>query len=378
VTVDLLESLVDRLAETRAWIAHPTVQGQLRPPVLFSRELFAEIGALARDQGGREVVHRHSDRTVPLPVARAEIVSDIDVPADYRMLLEGSVSNGNDRENDLDLARVAAIDGLIVDMDGVLWHSDTPLAGLQEFFQFLRSASIRFILATNNSSLMPEQYSGKLARFGVEVPCDQILTSAQATSAYVAAESSPGTRVYVIGGDGIRSALQSDGLVLADTDVEWVVVGWDRELTWRKLETASLLIHHGARFVGTNPDRSYPTERGPAPGNGAQLAAIEATTGVSPIVVGKPEPWLYEQAVARLGSSPATTAVVGDRLETDIAGGIRAGLTTILVLSGIAGRNDAAKSPWQPDVVLHDIRELVAVWRAALAESGSMAARAGH
>jgi 4-nitrophenyl phosphatase len=323
-------------------------------------------------------VHRHSNRTVSLPLARAEIVSDIDVPDDYRMLLERNASRGNDCESDLDLARLAAIDGLIVDMDGVLWHSDTPLPGLREFFEFLRGASIRFMLATNNSSLMPEQYSGKLARFGVEVACDRVLTSAQATSAYVASASSPGTRVYVIGGDGIRSALQADGLVLADTDVEWVVVGWDRELTWRKLETASLLIHRGARFVGTNPDRSYPTERGPAPGNGAQLAAIEATTGVSPIVVGKPEPWLYEQAVARLGSSPATTAVVGDRLETDIAGGIRAGLSTILLLSGIASRNDAARSPWRPDIVLHDIRELVAVWRAVLDGSGSMAARPGR
>jgi 4-nitrophenyl phosphatase len=209
---------------------------------------------------------------------------------------------------------------------------------------------------------MPTQYSGKLARFGVRIPPEQVLTSSLATAAYVAAEFGPSARVFVIGGDGIRHALEAEGLVLADRDVACVVVGWDQRLTWKKLETASLLIHHGAAFVGTNPDNSYPTAAGPAPGNGAQLAAIQAATKVSPVVVGKPEPWLFEEAIRRMHATPDTTAVVGDRIETDIEGARRAGASAILLLSGIASRADAAASATRPHLMLDDIRELVAVW----------------
>jgi 4-nitrophenyl phosphatase len=251
-------------------------------------------------------------------------------------------------------------------MDGVLWHGDTPLPGLADFFKFLRANDIRFMLATNNSSLMPTQYSDKLARFGVQIPPEQVLTSSLATAAYVSGVCKRSASVYVIGGDGIRNALENEDLILSEHAAECVVVGWDRRLTWGKLRTASLLIHRGAQFVGTNPDNSYPTEEGPAPGNGAQLAAIQATTGVAPVVVGKPEPWLFLEAMRRMGATPHTTATVGDRIETDIEGGRRAGVLTILLLSGIARRDDVSSSPTRPDMVLDDIRELEAVWRDAL------------
>jgi 4-nitrophenyl phosphatase len=190
-----------------------------------------------------------------------------------------------------------------------------------------------------------------------------VLTSAQAAAAYLAGFAPPGTHVYAIGDEGVRRALEQHGFVLTDAEAVYVVVGWDRQLTWVKLATAALLIHAGAGFIGTNPDTNYPTERGPVPGNGAQLAALETTTGVVPIVVGKPEPRMYEDALRRMGAHPGTTAVVGDRLDTDIAGGIRAGLTTVLVLSGVATEADLATSPVKPDLVCADIGELMRMWR---------------
>jgi 4-nitrophenyl phosphatase len=150
--------------------------------------------------------------------------------------------------------------------------------------------------------------------------------------------------------------------VLSEDGAAYVVVGWNIDLVWDELATASLLIHKGAGFIGTNPDVSYPTERGPVPGNGAQLAAIEATTGVAPVVTGKPEPQMYEEAMRRMGASPGTTAVVGDRLDTDLAGGVRLGLTTVLVLSGIATEADVTNSSLKPDVVCADIGELMQIW----------------
>jgi 4-nitrophenyl phosphatase len=243
------------------------------------------------------------------------------------------------------------------------------MPGLQEFFAFLRRRHIDFVLATNNSSKTPDEYVVKLARFGVEITSESILTSSQATAAYLATIAPPGTRVYAIGKAGVRQALEKQRFVLTNTEddangegAEYVVVGWDQDLSWRQLATASLLIHHGAGFIGTNPDTSFPTERGPVPGNGAQLAALQAATGIPPLVLGKPEPGMFEEAVRRMGARPETTAIVGDRLNTDIAGGIRAGITTILVLSGIASQISLATSPVCPDLVYADISKLVQAW----------------
>jgi 4-nitrophenyl phosphatase len=154
--------------------------------------------------------------------------------------------------------------------------------------------------------------------------------------------------------------------VLADEDVEYVVSGWDRQLTWNRLAEAAFLIQGGAGFVGTNPDVTLPSERGLVPGSGVQLMALEMTSGVKPVVIGKPEPRMYEEALRRMGASHKTTATIGDRLDTDIAGGVRAGLTTILVLSGIVTEADLAASPIKPDLVFADTRELVRRWREQL------------
>jgi 4-nitrophenyl phosphatase len=251
-------------------------------------------------------------------------------------------------------------------MDGVLWHEDHPLPGLREFFAFVRRQGLTLTLATNNSSRTPEQYAAKLDGFGVAVDPAEVLTSSLATAAYLADEAPAGSRVYAIGGEGLTRALADRGFVLADEGVDYVVVGWDQSLTWQKLAAASLLIDAGARFIGTNPDVSYPTAQGPVPGNGAQLAALEVTTGVAPTVVGKPEPWMYREALRRMAARPQDTAVIGDRLDTDLEGGVRAGIHTILVLSGIASEEDLARATHKPERVYADVGALTAAWKRAL------------
>jgi 4-nitrophenyl phosphatase len=254
---------------------------------------------------------------------------------------------------------------LIIDMDGVLWRADEPVPGLVDFFVVLRRRGIRFILATNNATKTVAQYQAKLARFGVTVAPEEVLTSSHAAAAYMARRGPAGATVYVIGEDGLREALRERGFVLVDEHApaaDYVAVGWDRTLNWDKLRQACLLVRRGAHFVGTNPDRTYPTPEGLVPGNGATLAALEAATGVTPVIAGKPEPLLYQVALQRLGTSPAATAALGDRLETDIVGGVRAGTRTILVLSGVTTPAQLAASELKPDEVYADIGAIARAW----------------
>ena len=254
----------------------------------------------------------------------------------------------------------------IVDMDGVLWEGRRPMQGLVDFFQTLRERRIKFVLATNNASKTPEQYVSKLAGMGVAVARDEILTSAQAAALYLRQQSANGTKVFAIGEDGVRQALAETGFTLTglyEVDAQFVVCGMDRGLSWDKLATATLNVRAGARFIGTNPDVTFPTERGITHGNGAVLAAIQAATGVAPIIIGKPEPIMYQLAMTRLGVAPAETAAIGDRLETDILGAVRARIRSVLVLSGVSSREQLAGLDYQPTWVMQDIREVTKALR---------------
>lgn len=248
-------------------------------------------------------------------------------------------------------------------MDGVLWRGSEALPGVADFFAFLRRRGIRFVLATNNSSHTEAQYAERLASHGAPVAIEEIVTSSTATAEYLVSLAPRGSRVYAIGMDGVRQALTKQGFVLSEGDgVAVVVVGIDWHVTYEQLKRASLLIRAGAKFVGTNPDATYPASEGIIPGNGALLAAIETATGVKPIVVGKPEPILYQQAIHRLGTPLGATAALGDRLETDILGGIRAGVKTILVMSGVTTPEQLAASKYRPDWVFEDILDLMKHW----------------
>lgn len=248
---------------------------------------------------------------------------------------------------------------LIIDMDGVLWHGDRPVPGLVEFFEVLRNRNIRFMLATNNASKTPEQFQQKLAGMGVTVETTEILTSAQATAFYLKTIA-PGARVFVIGEDGLKSALEEMGFSLCIDGADYVLCGMDRTLSWEKLAQATLNINAGAIFIGTNGDTTFPTERGMVHGNGAILAALQTATGVKPIVIGKPEPIMYQQAMARLGVSIDETVALGDRLETDILGAKRAGIAGILVLTGVTTREELEASDYKPEWVFENLRQLTA------------------
>src|SRR5262249_30793932 len=229
--------------------------------------------------------------------------------------------------------------------------------GLKEFFAALRRYDIVFTLATNNASRTPEQFRLKLFGMGVEVDCSEILTSALAAALYLKERASCG-RVFVIGEDGLKQALTDAGFTLSEGESDYVVCGMDRTLNWEKIAQAVLNIRAGAVFIGTNGDKTYPTERGMVHGNGAILAALETASGVSPIVVGKPEPIMYRQAVSMLGVSEQFVAALGDRMETDILGAKRAGIAGILVLSGVTEREELKGSDYQPEWVFEDIRDL--------------------
>lgn len=251
---------------------------------------------------------------------------------------------------------------LIIDMDGVLYRGNTPLPGLREFFVFLRQRPIPFILATNNSTRTPQEFVDKMARMGVEVFPTEVLTSGQATARSLARQYPPGTRVHVFGMPSLRQAIEEEGFVLADEDVAVVVASIDRDVTYEKLKRATLLIRGGARFVATNRDPTYPSEEGLIPGTGSMIAALETASGVEPLSIGKPEPTMFELAMATMGAKPGTTATIGDRLDTDILGGQRAGLTTICVLSGSSNRAEA--EAFGPDFIFEDIAHLLNIWQA--------------
>src|SRR5512139_542520 len=244
---------------------------------------------------------------------------------------------------------------LITDMDGVLWRGREPMPGLVEFFQFLRHHDIRFVCATNNASTLPEKLAERLHGWGADVQPEEIVTSSVATVDYLADTLPAGARLYVVGMEGLRLPLLQQGYKIAEDHVAAVVAGIDWDLTYDQLKRAALNIRAGAKFIGTNGDRTFPSSEGIIPGAGAILAAIETGTGVKPIVMGKPEPYLYEAALKRMQAVPAQTLVLGDRLETDILGAVRLKLKSALVLSGVTTREQLTTSDYQPDEVYADI-----------------------
>jgi 4-nitrophenyl phosphatase len=268
------------------------------------------------------------------------------------------------------------IRNLILDMDGVLWHGETAMPGLVEMFDTMRRLGINHVLATNNASKTVEQYTAKLARFGVTIEPERILTSSLATAGYLRRRYPMETPVYIVGDAGLRQAMADYGfqsvqlqeLPEVGDSVEVVVVGLTRHLTYGDLAAATLFIRRGAAFIGANPDRTYPSEYGELPGAGAILAFLEASTGRTPTVIGKPGTIMFDRALEQLNGRAAETAMVGDRIETDIVGARAAGLRTILLLSGVTTPQLLATSDVQPDVVLQDIAALAAYLEASASQ----------
>jgi 4-nitrophenyl phosphatase len=250
---------------------------------------------------------------------------------------------------------------LIIDMDGVLYRGDQPMPRLVEFFDFLRERSLTFTLATNNSTRTSQEYVEKLARMGVSISPSEVLNSGQATARFLADEYPKGTRVHVFGMPSFKKAITDEGFVLADEDVQLVVASMDREITYEKLKCATLLLRGGARFIATNLDPTYPCEEGLGPGTGSLIASLETSSGVKAQAIGKPEPTMYQMAMQKMHANPETTAVIGDRADTDILGGKRAGLMTMMVLSGSSDRSEAEAIG--ADMIFNDIAHLLETWQ---------------
>jgi 4-nitrophenyl phosphatase len=257
----------------------------------------------------------------------------------------------------IDLARIEAF---LIDMDGVLYRGDTPVPGMQDFLKQLVRNDVPHLFVTNNSSMTPEQYTQKLTRMGAPAAPEHILTSALVTASFLARRASSEDRVFMIGHEGLRQALLGAGLHLTERDGEatYVVAGIDRDLSWEKLAAATLAIRRGAPFLGTNGDRTFPTERGLEPGAGAVLAFLEAASGVRPQVFGKPEPAMFDDALQRLGTPRERTAMIGDRYETDILGASRAGLVTLAVTSGVYERAYFEAQNPVPDGIFASVAEI--------------------
>ena len=265
---------------------------------------------------------------------------------------------------------LASIRAAFFDMDGVIYVGSRPLPGVQELLDYLDATDRRWMLVTNNAALTSPQFSDKVAAMGLRVAPERILGSAEATASWLRHQVDKGWpegKVIVNGQEGLRSALTAAGFALTTDpfDAAYAVSGANFGLTYNDLADVALAIRNGARFIGTNSDRTYPTERGQVPGAGSILALFTAATDKEPIVIGKPNAPMFEEAMRRLGVTPEATLMVGDRYETDIVGALTLGMTTVGVLTGIDTRALFATQSAPPHLILDGLPELLALFQCA-------------
>jgi 4-nitrophenyl phosphatase len=251
------------------------------------------------------------------------------------------------------------IKALVLDMDGVLWRENEPIGDLPATFAKFEKAGLQFLLATNNATRTQQQFVEKLAGMGAHVSKEQIITSSMGVAYLLKKRFPQRGSIYVIGEIGLTTTLEEAGFTISAENPVAVVAGMDRQINFPKLKQATLLIRKGVPFYGTNSDRTFPTPEGLIPGAGAILSALITASDVEPIIAGKPNSTLYEFALEKLGVRPEEALAVGDRIETDILGGQRAGLRTALVLSGIATRAEGLA--WSPkiDLIVPELGELI-------------------
>lgn len=256
----------------------------------------------------------------------------------------------------------------VMDMDGVLYRGNNAQPGLREFFDFLDQSSIKYLLVTNNSTMSSADYHVKLAKMGVDVPADLIVTSSAATAQWVRKTAPEGAGVFVVGEQALREALLTeDGRYhWDDQNPRFVVQGADFHLVYESVRKACLLIRKGAQFVVTNADPVFPSEEGLIPGAGSIGALLRTATGQDPFVVGKPEPTMYMMALEQLGASLDNAVMIGDNLVTDIEGANRLGMKTVLTLEGVTTPAEAEASPIKATENYKGLPELVAAWRTVL------------
>ena len=251
------------------------------------------------------------------------------------------------------------INAIILDIDGVIWRNKVPIGDLEQLFARINAMGLKYAFATNNSTKTVDTYVDLLTGFGIPVTEDQVFTSGSVTAQYLVRLFPTGGHLFVVGMPGLKETLNRAGFGIGGQEPLAVVVGLDETFDYQALKTASDFVRQGVPFIGTNPDVSLPTPTGFNPGTGSLLAAVQAASGVKPQVIGKPKADIFTFALERLGTDREHTLVIGDRLETDIAGGQAAGCKVGVVLTGVSNADMARR--WRPevDIIADDLTALI-------------------
>ncbi|GGP88158.1 hypothetical protein GCM10010266_09080 [Streptomyces griseomycini] len=250
------------------------------------------------------------------------------------------------------------IESWLTDMDGVLIHEGVPIPGADAFIKRLRESGKPFLVLTNNSIYTPRDLHARLRRMGLEVPIESIWTSALATAKFLD-DQRPNGSAYVIGEAGLTTALHDIGYVLTDHEPDYVVLGETRTYSFEAMTKAVRLINGGARFICTNPDETGPSTEGPLPATGAVAALITKATGKQPYFAGKPNPLMMRTGLNAIGAHSESSAMIGDRMDTDVLAGIEAGMQTFLVLTGLTLPEQVENFPYRPSKVVDSIADIV-------------------
>lgn len=246
--------------------------------------------------------------------------------------------------------------GYLIDLDGTMYKGTERIEAASDFVKRLREKGIPYLFVTNNSSRTPSQVAEKLQGFDIPAEENQVFTTSQATANYIYSQN-PLASVYVIGEEGLKTAIKEKGFQLAGENADYVVVGIDREISYEKLAIACLAVRNGAAFISTNGDIALPTERGLLPGNGSITAVISVSTQTKPLFIGKPESIIMDQALKVLGTAKEETLMVGDYYDTDILAGINAGIDTLLVHTGVTTKELLAGYDQKPTYAIDSLEE---------------------
>lgn len=247
--------------------------------------------------------------------------------------------------------------GYFIDLDGTMYRGQEQIEGAKEFVQALCTKNIPYLFITNNSTQTPVAFANKLRNMGIPATKEQVLTSALATAKYIS-HIQKDARCMVIGEAGLYEALKQEKItVVTEEDCDFVVIGLDQQVTYEKLAKACLAVRKGAKLISTNADVAIPTEMGFVPGNGAITSVISVSTGIKPIFIGKPEAIIMKEALAILGLAKEETLMVGDNYQTDILAGIKAGIDTLMVFTGVTPYEDYPSLPQKPTYYVHHLME---------------------
>jgi NagD protein len=246
----------------------------------------------------------------------------------------------------------------LMDMDGVLVHEQSAIPGADRFLERLREKGMPFLVLTNNSMYTRRDLTARLRTIGLDVPEKAIWTSALATANFLAGQR-PGGTAFAIGEAGLTTALHDAGYTLTDQDPDYVVLGETRTYSFERIAQAIRLVVRGARFIATNPDPTGPTPDGPLPATGSVAALVSRATGVEPYYVGKPNPLMMRSALNAIEAHSETTAMIGDRMDTDVVSGLEAGLHTILVLTGVTTNDETERYSYRPSRIVNSVADLL-------------------